>query len=195
MLAFAPLAALVLLASSFAAAAGDRPNPRILGLDKRLPGADPAPADVNLGGHALEPRQAGTQPSVAPGTSNPPVSSHDPITFDAVEADGGEAAGDLSIVGSGNHKRQTGTQPVEVIGTSNPAPAADELNNLGDTTALVADANGAMSNFARSLSSPSSSSKLRRSPHPIPEPDQLNRISHLVATRGRADGTIELIQV
>ncbi|GAA5962421.1 hypothetical protein JCM21900_003780 [Sporobolomyces salmonicolor] len=187
MLAFVPLASLVILASSFAAA--ERlPSPRTFGLDKRSPGPD-------LGGHALEPRQAGTQPSVAPGTSNPPVPSNDPIALDTVEADGGQAAGDLSNVGSGNRKRQTGTQPVEVIGTSNPAPAADELNNLGDTTALVADANGAMSNFARSLSSPSSSSKLRRSPHPTPEPDQRNRISHLFATRGRADGTIELIQV
>ncbi|GAA5891210.1 hypothetical protein JCM5296_004929 [Sporobolomyces johnsonii] len=169
MLVFLQLASLVALASSFATAAGDRPNPRPFGLDKRSPAPVPAPAVVNLGWHALEERQTGTQPFVA--------------------------ARDLSLVGNDNRKRQTGTQPVEVIGTSNPAPAADELNNLGDTTALVADANGEMTNFARSLSSPSSPLKLRRSPHPIPEPHQLNRISHLFATRGRADGTIELIKV
>ncbi|GAA6060571.1 hypothetical protein JCM10212_006806 [Sporobolomyces blumeae] len=95
-------------------------------------------------------------------------------------------------------KRQVGVDPVEEIGTSNPDPQPGDLNKLGDSAPLQGSPNGAMQPFKRSLSmgvvSPAAhcrSAVKARSPHPVPGETDLNLVSHVLATRGRSDGTIE----
>ncbi|GAA5834194.1 hypothetical protein JCM3766R1_004486 [Sporobolomyces carnicolor] len=102
---------------------------------------------------------------------------------------------DRARIGDSMQKRQTGAPPKEAVGDSNPVPKPGNLNNLGDSAPLQGAANGAMSPFAKraassdelSLSTPFE----KRSPLAVAHPYELNEISHLLATRGRADGTIE----
>ncbi|GAA6021396.1 hypothetical protein JCM11491_006692 [Sporobolomyces phaffii] len=90
-------------------------------------------------------------------------------------------------------KRQTGTQAKEDVGTSNPIPKPQNLNTLGDSDPLKGQSHGAMTPFRkRGPSTPSTPySSDKRYPRPLPDPLSYNEISHLLATRGNADGTIE----
>jgi len=104
------------------------------------------------------------------------------------------------------------------LGDSNPEPTTQQLNQVGDSAPLEGKANGS---FSRSLfryldgdsgsfgstcrsgsmapfkkrspilNPPNFAILNKRYPNPIAQPHYLNEISHLLATRGNADGSIE----
>ncbi|GAA5872158.1 hypothetical protein JCM16303_000994 [Sporobolomyces ruberrimus] len=112
--------------------------------------------------------------------------------------------------------RQVGVDPKEVVGDSNPVPRPQNINNHGDSDPLRGQASGASLDYSLVLhrrggliirvcagamapfkkrftvtARSASASHAKRFPQPLPEPKYLNEISHLLATRGKADGTIE----
>ncbi|GAA5901303.1 uncharacterized protein JCM6883_000172 [Sporobolomyces salmoneus] len=113
----------------------------------------------------------------------------------------GAALGDHSsganaqVTNATHEKRQTGAPPKEDVGTSNPVAKPQNLNNRGDSAPLSGKAGGAMAPFKKRSEGSNefefSSFLGKRSPHPVPHPSQLNEITHLLATRGLPDGTIE----
>ncbi|GAA5833111.1 hypothetical protein JCM5353_004237 [Sporobolomyces roseus] len=99
-----------------------------------------------------------------------------------------------SAASSPVEKRQTGIDPMVKIGDSNPKPTNQQLNQVGDSAPLEGKANGSMAPFKKRspVPNPSDVANLnKRYPNPIAQPHYINEISHLLATRGNADGSIE----